>query len=157
MMASIVDYFSQHQDHLLYSIAGLCLILELSVLGMSGPLLFLALGSLLTGFMVSLGLIGGWEMELLSVGVLTVLGAALLWKPLKRFQNAGVGRDTSSDMIGKVLPVAQIVNCDQGTVSYSGIEWQARLESAGESVPVGDRVRVVAVDGALLLVAAVAE
>ena len=55
---------------------------------------------------MTLGIISGWEMEVLSVGVLAALSAALLWKPLKKFQNAGGGRDTSSDMIGKVCIVA---------------------------------------------------
>ncbi len=152
-MGSIVDYFAQNQDFLLYAIAGVCLVLELSVLGMSGPLLFLALGCLLTGFLVSLGAITGWEMEVLGVGILAALSAALLWKPLKKFQNAGAGRDTSSDMIGKILPVTQEITRDQGTVSYSGIDWQARLDSAHtKPVSVGDRACVVAVDGSLLLV-----
>lgn len=149
----LIDHFVQNQDHLLYAIAGLCLVTELSVLGMSGPLLFLALGCLLTGVMVSIGMISGWEMEVFSVAVLAALSAALLWKPLKTFQNAGVGRDTSSDMIGKVLPVTQLITRDQGTVAYSGIDWQARLDVAyNEPVAVGSRAHVVAVQGALLLV-----
>jgi len=152
-MGSVIDYFAQHQDHLLYAIAGVCLVLELSVLGMSGPLLFLALSCLLTGVMVTLGLIGGWEVEVLSVGVLSALSAALLWKPLKRFQNSGGGRDTSSDMIGKILAVTQTITRDQGAVAYSGIDWKARLESAyTEPVAIGSRVHVVAVEGSLLLV-----
>lgn len=152
-MGSLIDYFAQHQDHLLYAIAGLCLVAELSVLGMSGPLLFLALGCLLTGVIVSLGVISGWELEVFSVAILTALSALLLWKPLKNFQNAGGGRDTASDMIGKVLPVTQLITRDQGTVGYSGIDWQARLDAAQrEPVAVGSRAHVVAVQGALLLV-----
>lgn len=152
-MGSLIDYFAQHQDHLLYAIAGICLVAELSVLGMSGPLLFLALGCLLTGVIVSLGMISGWELEVFSVAILTALSALLLWKPLKNFQNAGVGRDTASDMIGKVLPVTQLITRDQGTVGYSGIDWQARLDVAQfEPVAVGSRAHVVAVQGALLLV-----
>jgi inner membrane protein len=152
-MSSLVEHFVQHQDHLLYTIAGICLVLELSVLGMSGPLLFLALSCLLTGIMVTLGIISGWEMEVLSVGVLAVLGAVVLWKPLKKFQNAGVGRDTSSDMIGKVLPVTELITRGQGTVAYSGIDWQARLDEAySEPVAVGSFAHVVAVRGSLLLV-----
>lgn len=152
-MGSVVDYFAQNQDFLLYAIAGICLVLELSVLGMSGPLLFLALGCLLTGFTVSLGMVSGWEMEVLSVGILAALSAIVLWKPLKKFQNAGVGRDTSSDMIGKVLPVTQEITRDQGLVSYSGIDWQARLDpDCTETVSIGRRACVVAVDGSLLLV-----
>lgn len=149
----LIDHFAQNQDHLLYAIAGICLVAELSVLGMSGPLLFLALGCLLTGAMVSIGMISGWEIEVFSVAVLAALSAALLWKPLMTFQNAGVGRDTSSDMIGKVLPVTQLITRDQGTVAYSGIDWQARLDAAhNEPVAVGSRAHVVAVQGALLLV-----
>jgi membrane protein implicated in regulation of membrane protease activity len=152
-MSGLFDYFAQHQDHLLYTIAGICLVLELSVLGMSGPLLFLALSCLLTGLMVTIGIISGWEMEVLSVGVLAALSAALLWKPLKKFQNAGGGRDTSSDMIGKLLPVTQLITRDQGKVAYSGIDWQARLDAAyAEPVAVGSRAHVVAVQGSLLLV-----
>lgn len=152
-MSGLFEYFAQHQDHLLYTIAGICLVLELSVLGMSGPLLFLALSCFLTGIMVTLGIVSGWEMEVLSVGVLAAMSAALLWKPLKKFQNAGSGRDTSSDMIGKILPVTQLITRDQGTVAYSGIDWQARLDTAyGEPVAVGSRAHVVAVNGSLLLV-----
>ncbi len=152
-MSSLIEHFAQHHDHLLYMIAGLCFVLELSVLGLSGPLLFLALSCLLTGVMVTLGIISGWEMEVLSVGVLAALSATLLWKPLKKFQNAGVGHDTSSDMIGKVLPVTRLITRDQGTVAYSGIDWQARLDAAySESVAVGGRAHVVAVRGSLLLV-----
>lgn len=152
-MSGLFEYFAQHQDHLLYTIAGICLVLELSVLGMSGPLLFLALSCLLTGLMVTLGIVSGWELEVLSVGVLAALSAAFLWKPLKKFQNAGGGRDTSSDMIGKVLPVTQLITRDQGTVAYSGINWQARLDAGyAEPVAVGSRAHVVAVEGSLLLV-----
>lgn len=150
---SVIDYFAQHQDHLLYTIAGICLVVELSVLGMSGPLLFLALSCLLTGLMVTLGFISGWEMEVFSVGVLAALSAALLWKPLKNFQNSGGGRDTSSDMIGKVLSVTQTITRDQGAVAYSGIDWKARLEPATkEPIVIGSRAHVVAVEGSLLLV-----
>lgn len=151
-MASIIDYFAQNPAHLFFTITGLCLVMELGVLGMSGPLLFVSLGSLLTGVLLSLGVISGWQMAILSLGLLTALSALLLWKPFKRFQNAAVAPDTSSDMIGRVLPVAQTVTRDQGAVSYSGIEWQARLDKITEPVSEGGRVRVVAVDGSLLLV-----
>lgn len=153
-MTSIVDYFVQNPAHLFYTLTGVCLILELGVLGMSGPLLFVALGSLLTGVMISLGVLNGWEMAILSLGLLTALSALILWKPFKRFQNTAVAPDTSSDMIGRLLPVTQLVTRDRGAVAYSGIEWQVRLKESAEPVAVGMHVRVVGVDGALLLVRA---
>ncbi|HWV14045.1 MAG TPA: NfeD family protein [Cellvibrio sp.] len=152
-MEGLIQHFSQHHDHLLYALAGICLLLELSVLGMSGPLLFIALSCLLTGVLVSLKLIQGWEYEVLSLGLLSVVGAAVLWKPLKRFQNSGSGRDTSSDMIGKDLPVTSAITHNEGCVSYSGIEWQARLDASfSEPIAVAQRARVVAVEGSLLIV-----
>ena len=155
MMGNIVDYFVQNPAHLFYTITGVCLVLELGVLGMSGPLLFVALGSLLTGIAISLGLVNGWEMAILSLGILTAISALLLWKPFKRFQNAVVLPDTSSDMIGRQLLVSTAISQDAGSVAYSGIEWQARL-AAGEmaSIAPGARAEVVAVDGSLLLVKA---
>jgi inner membrane protein len=157
-MNSIIDYFSQHHDQLLYAIAGLSLLLELGVLGMSGPLLFFALSCFITGVLVSIGVVSGWEMELLLVGVITVASAILLWKPFKNYQNAKEVPNTSSDMIGRQLPVSLTITRDAGRVAYSGIEWQARLAADQQgSVAAGARAEVVAVDGSLLLVKAVHE
>ena len=152
-MDAITTHFTHNQDQLLYALAGLCLVLELAILGMSGPLLFVAVGSLLTGLLITMSIISGWEAILVSLGVLSSLSAALLWRPLKRFQNAPVAPDTSSDMIGRVLPVSTAIGRDAGGVKHSGIEWQARLVSSEtQSIEVGARAQVVAVDGTLLMV-----
>jgi len=154
-MQSIMDYFSQHHDHLLYTIAAISLLVELGVLGMSGPLLFFAFSCLITGVLVSVGLINGWEMQVLSVGVLSFASAILLWKPFKNYQNSKEAPNTSSDMIGRQLLVSTAISQDTGSVAYSGIEWQARL-AVGETgcIESGTRAEVVAVDGSLLLVKA---
>lgn len=154
-MQSIIDYFAQHHDQLLYALAAICLLLELGVLGMSGPLLFIALSCFITGVLVSLGMVSGWEMELLLVGVLSFASSVLLWKPFKNYQNAKEAPNTSSDMIGRQLLVVKAISTDAGAVAYSGIEWQARL-AAGElaGISQGARAEVVAVDGSLLLVKA---
>lgn len=152
-MSGIIEHFSQHHDQLLYAIAAVCLLLELGVLGMSGPLLFLALSCVITGLLSTLGIISGWQMEILFVGVLSVTSAFLLWKPFKKFQNAKEAPNTSSDMIGRQLPVTLAITRNEGRVSYSGIEWQARLDvNASETIPASARAEVVAVDGSLLIV-----
>jgi inner membrane protein len=152
-MENLIQHFLDHHDHLLYAIAGVALVLELGLLGISGPLLFFAIAAILTGLLVTLGLINGWELEILSLGVFTALTAVVLWKPLKNFQNTHVPANTSSDMIGRELPVTQTVSRLQGGVSYSGIEWQARLEpGVNDNIDAGTIVKVVAVDGSLLIV-----
>jgi hypothetical protein len=147
------DYFVQHHDQLLYAIAAISLLLELGVLGMSGPLLFFAFGCLITGLLVSVGLVGNWEIEILLVGVVSVVSALLLWKPLKNYQNAKETPNRSSDMIGRQLPVTATITSEAGRVAYSGIEWQARLAITTDTpIAEGSRAEVVSIDGSLLVV-----
>lgn len=123
----VVNYFTEHHAQLFYLIAGISFIIELTVLGLSGPLLFFAIASVLTGILIHLNVISGWEGEVLSVGILTAIIAAFLWKPLKQFQNSGGGADTSSDMIGKTVPSSSEITHISGHIRFSGIEWSARL------------------------------
>jgi len=153
-MDSLVDYFLQNHDKFLYAMAGLCLVLELSVLGLSGPLLFFAIGCGVTGVFVSAGLITTWEFEVLSVGLLSLLFAWLLWKPLKKFQGPPQVADSSSDMIGQIVPVSETVSRNGGSIRHSGINWQARLDanSTLETLESGLRVEICAVEGNVMVV-----
>ncbi len=149
----MIDYFAQHQDYFFYALSGICLLVELSVLGLSGPLLFIGIGSALTGVLISLGLIHQFTISLVALAVLSCASAALLWGPLKKIQNTPKKPETSSDMVGKILPVTVRVTQSDGRVSYSGVEWAARLETAKmEAVDMGNRVEVIAVEGTLFIV-----
>ena len=148
-----MEYFTQHQDYFFYALAGVCLIVELSLLGMSGPLLFVALGSVITGVLMSLGIIHSFGIALVTLGGVSLASAALLWGPLKRLQNKEVGPETSSDMVGKVIPVTARITQTDGRVSYSGVEWLARLDSSSsEPIEAESRVKVTSVDGTILMV-----
>lgn len=148
-----MEYFTQHQDYFFYALAGVCLIVELSLLGMSGPLLFVALGSVITGVLISLGIIHGFSIALVVLAGVSLASAALLWGPLKKLQNKEVGPETSSDMVGKVVPVTARITQADGRVSYSGVEWLARLDSSSsEPIEAESRVKVTSVDGTILMV-----
>lgn len=148
-----MEYFTQHQDYFFYALAGVCLIVELSLLGMSGPLLFVALGSVITGVLISLGIIHGFSIALVVLAGVSLASAALLWGPLKKLQNKEVGPETSSDMVGKVVPVTARITQADGRVSYSGVEWLARLDSSSsEPIEAESRVKVTSVDGTILVV-----
>ena len=148
-----MELLLQHHDYFFYAVAALCLIVDLALLGLSGPLLFTAIGSFITAVIISVGLINGWAIEVFCAAIFSVLSAVVLWNPLKKFQNAGGGSDTSSDMIGKVLPVVFEINQMQGRIAYSGIEWQARLDpSCHHPIIVGSHARISAVDGSMLIV-----
>jgi membrane protein implicated in regulation of membrane protease activity len=149
-----MQYFLENPDHLWYLIAGISFVVELSIMGLSGPLLFFALASLATGILVSFGLIEGWQSEVLMVVILTALTAVILWKPLKSFQNTKNKTDDSSDMVGLKVPASSEINTLSGTIRYSGIDWQARL-AEGASVDLiseQSQCQIVAIQGNTMLV-----
>lgn len=149
-----MDYFLQNYDKLLYIIAGVSLVLELTVMGLSGPLLFFAIACGITGVIVSAGLITSWEFIVLSVGILSLFSAFILWKPLKSFQGPTQVSDNSSDMIGQIVPVSEEVTVNGGSIRHSGISWQARLDSNStlKSLEKELRVEICAVDGNVMIV-----
>lgn len=150
----IAAYFSANHDHFFYILAGLSFVVELTLLGLSGPLLFFAIASFVTAILISVGLISGWDVEIFTVGILTGVTALLLWKPLKRFQNTGDGSDNSSDMIGRQVLVSKTVSLVDGSIRYSGINWTSRLEDdAGvKSIEEGELCVIGSVDGNVMLV-----
>jgi membrane protein implicated in regulation of membrane protease activity len=149
-----MEYFLENPDHLWYLIAGISFVIELSVMGLGGPLLFFAIGSLFTGILITMGVVDGWQSEILTVGLLTALIAVLLWKPLKSLQNSKGKTDNSSDMIGLQVLVSADITAVSGTIRYSGINWQARLadEANVTSISEHSQCQVVAIAGNTMLV-----
>jgi membrane protein implicated in regulation of membrane protease activity len=152
-----MEYFLENPDSLWYLIAGISFVIELSIMGLSGPLLFFAMASLLTGILVGIGLIDGWQSEIVSVGLLSAFIAFILWKPLKQFQNTKSNTDNSSDMIGLKVPASSEINASSGTIRYSGINWQARLadEANVELISEKNLCQIVAITGNTMLVKAI--
>ncbi|PKI15891.1 NfeD family protein [Colwellia sp. 12G3] len=151
-----MEYFLDNPDHLWYLIAGISFVIELSIMGLSGPLLFFAIASLTTGILVSIGFIDGWQSEILTVGLLTAVVAAILWKPLKSLQNSKDKTDDSSDMIGLQVPASIEITATSGTIRYSGIDWQARLaeDTTGEAISEKSQCQIVGITGNTMLVKA---
>ena len=153
-MESIIEYFLVNHDKLLFVIAGLALVLELTVLGLNGPLLFFSMACVVTGLLVNVGLITTWEFEVFSVGVASILIAIFLWKPLKNFQGPKQVSDSSSDMIGQIVPVSESITKIGGSIRHSGINWQARLDADSEleTLECEARVEICGVDGNVMIV-----
>jgi len=148
------QYLNDHPAQVLYFVAGLSFVIELTVMGLSGPLLFFAIACFLTAIMTSIGLLSGWESVLFSLGSLTAIVTFILWKPLKNFQNKGSGKDSSSDMIGLSVVSTSSISMKPGTVRYSGIDWPAKLaEDCGDiTIEPEVTVQIVAITGNTLFV-----
>jgi len=147
-------YFSQNHDTVLYSIASCALIIELTLAALSGPLLFFAIGSALTGALVSFGLLSNWEIEIVFVALLSLASAFFLWQPLKKFQGKKHVADNSSDLIDHIVVVSQDITLTSGSARYSGINWPARLGENNKEklIKKGSQVKIVAINGNMLLV-----
>jgi len=67
---------------------------------------------------------------------------------------SGRGSDSSSDMIRKQVPVSKTVSQVEGSIRYSGIDWNSRLdEGAGvELIDEGEQCTITEVDGNIMLV-----
>lgn len=149
-----MEYFLENPDHLWYLIAGISFVIELSIMGLSGPLLFFAIASLMTGILVSIGVVDGWQSEILTIGLLTALVAAILWKPLKSLQNSKDKTDNSSDMVGLQVLVSEDITATAGSIRYSGINWQARLAEGANVALINEQSQclIVAITGNTMLV-----
>ncbi|KGJ94567.1 NfeD family protein [Colwellia psychrerythraea] len=152
-----MEYFLENPDHLWYLIAGISFVIELSIMGLSGPLLFFAIASLTTGILITIGFIQGWQSEIFTVGILTAVVAAILWKPLKSLQNSKDKTDNSSDMVGLTVLASSEINVSSGRIRYSGIDWQARLaeEANGKPISADSQCVIVSITGNVMLVKAV--
>jgi len=149
-----MQYFLENPEHLWYLVAGLSFVVELSIMGLSGPLLFFAIASLFTGILVDMEVLNDWQSQVLSVGVISAIMALILWKPLKKFQNAKAETDTSSDMIGLQVLTSSDITTTSGTIRYSGIDWQARLadDVNTELINEQSQCKIVAITGNTMLV-----
>jgi membrane protein implicated in regulation of membrane protease activity len=150
----IMQYLLDNHDQAFYLLGGVSLVVELTLLGLSGPLLFLGIAAFITGALSTLGIVSGWEAEIFTLGISTIVLAVVLWQPLKKFQNSGGGPDTSSDMIGLTVPAATNIETSGGKIRYSGIDWNARLSNdAGvETISSGENCTIMGVEGTTMLV-----
>jgi membrane protein implicated in regulation of membrane protease activity len=128
----MIEYFNSNQHALWFTLGFALLVVEALVFGFtSGVVLFTGIGALVTG-----GLLWGemvpasWLNGIACFGISSGVSAALLWKPLLRFQNFDVPeKDNSSDMIGHRFRLEQDVSLTQpGSTRYSGVDWRVEID-----------------------------
>ncbi len=128
-------------------ILGLALLaLEIWILGFATfVLFFVGLAAVIAGGLMYIELFEATTLNaILSVGVLTALGAALLWNPLKNMQNEVDLTRASSDLVGHSFILAENVSSEVSpNYHYSGVNWKLVSE---EPLEAGQKVKVVQTD-----------
>ena len=150
-MSSWFDYFSQHQDYVFFAVGGICVLIESGLLKFSGPFIFLAIGSLLTGVFISFGFITDFTTALVICAGFTGASAGLLRSPLKHAHAAN--EELAQEALGRILLASSTITAAEGRVFYEDSEWLARLENIDDApIHAGSQVVVRQVDGVLLMV-----
>jgi membrane protein implicated in regulation of membrane protease activity len=85
--------------------------------------------------------------------VASVLITALLYAPIRRWQSKPSAIAGNNAVSQRVQVTSAITPTEQGTVSWSGSEWQAELVSgSSQELAVGEWAKVVDVQGIRLIV-----
>lgn len=134
------------------------LVLDLMLLGVNF-IMFAGIGAIFTGVLSSFGIIPDGDLSIYYhfavFAVVTALDMALLWKPMKRFQNNVSKEETSSDLVGLKLLANSDITHSKGTVRHSGLDWSARLDDSlpkDHIIPDGTEIEVVSVRGNKMIV-----
>lgn len=119
--------------------------------------LFAGIGALLTGLLMSIGLVPEtWLAGTASFGITTGISSAVLWKPLMAMQKKStLKRKPTSDFVGLEFVLEQdLSNTSPGSHRYSGTDWKVELDSSSDNdiIAKGERVKVVTLEVGLLRV-----
>ena len=138
----LTEYITNHQNEFWLLLGFLMLTFEI-VMGLStGIFLFGGLGALVTGLLMSLGVLPEtWIAGIACTGISSGIVTVLLWKPLKKLQNdRPASKDNSSDLIGHMFVLeSDIALGKPGSTQYSGIAWKVEIDrkSGVESIDAG--------------------
>ncbi len=138
----------------LWLVSGL-LLLGLELLTTTTLLLWPALGGMVTGVLLFAlpGLPTSWQIILFG---LVALSTALIGRRIIKRHRASATpiqplNTPEAGLIGRTIVARPPDNAGRGSVVVDGIVWSARLNT-GQAPPGGQSVRVLAVDGATLIV-----
>ncbi len=115
--------------------------------------LFFGLGALVTALIAWVAPELSWMISTLIFLLASLLSAAVLYPPLKRWQNKP-GLIAGNDAIGQRVRVIEAISAKQeGKVFWSGSDWPARIDE-GQDQPLadGDTAVIKRLEGIRLIV-----
>lgn len=152
-----MEFFTNNLAESLFVAGLILLVIEVVVLGFSTfVLFFVGLAAMLTGALLYVGVLPDNVLSaMLSTGVLTLIAAGILWKPLKRMQSDVGSKKVKSDFIDHQFILQEPAS---PTLSpkyhYSGIDWVLICE---EPIEAGTKVEVTEAEVGKLHIKAVTD
>jgi len=150
-----MEYILTHLPQTLVVLGLIFLVIEVLVLGFSTfVLLFVGVGTIITGLLMALGFLPETLVNaLLATAIISSLVALVSWKPLKRMQNNVEAHQVENGMVGETFTLEEDLQLGK-TVShrYSGIDWKVKSKQA---LTAGTEVKIVNMQVGVLTVEAV--
>ncbi|WP_392386930.1 NfeD family protein [Marinomonas primoryensis] len=137
-----MDFFTNNLAQSLFVVGLIFMVVEVMVLGFSTfVLFFVGLAAMVTGALLYLGILPDSVLSaMFSTGILTLIAALLLWKPLKRMQSNVSVKKTKSDFTNHCFILKEAVSPTQSPKHhYSGVEWALISE---KPIAAGTKVEV---------------
>ena len=152
-----MDFFTNNLAQSFFIIGLILLVIEVAVLGFSTfVLFFVGLASMITGVLLYIGVLPDSVLiGFLSLGVITSITTALLWKPLKRMQSDVSPKKAQGDLVGHQFFLKEQVSLTESPkYHYSGVDWTL---ISGVPIEAGTRVEVVDAEVGAFHIQAVAD
>lgn len=124
-------------------------LLILEIMGASGFLIGLALASLALAGIAAMGLVEGWQYQLLCFAALGMILTVLYWKVFRRFNTRSDEpqlNDRAAQMIGRKLKLESAIDNGQGRIQIGDTFWKVVADEvleAGTTVEVYDSIGMV--------------
>jgi inner membrane protein len=137
-----MDIIANNLAQSLFIVGLILLVVEVTVLGFATfVLFFVGLAAMATGALVYVGILPNSLLSaLLSTGVMTILAALVLWKPLKRMQSKVSTKKAKSEFTDHQFFLKESVSPTQSPkYHYSGVEWSLVSD---ELIEAGTKVEV---------------
>lgn len=147
----ITEYINTHQAEFWIILGFIMLSIEVTTGMVTGILLFGSIGAIVTGLLMLANVLPEtWATGISSTAICAAIVTLLLWKHLKKMQDAEIPKkDNSSDLVGYEFVLEQDINTlSPGKTRYSGIEWKVEVDkNAGtDAISAGQHVSVVSVE-----------
>ncbi len=138
-----MNFFAENLAQSLLVVGLILLVIEVAVLGFSTFFLFFAgIGAVLTSVLLYVNMIPYTMLSaLMSTGILTLIAALVLWRPLKSMQANVSVKKAQGDLVGHQFILKDTVSpTESPTHQYSGVQWHLVSE---ETIEAGTRVEVI--------------
>ncbi len=148
----MMEYLSENMSGFWIAIGFAMMAAEVMLFGFTTIIfLFAGLGALITGLLMSVGIIPEtWIAGTASFGLITGISGVVLWKPLMIMQNKAIPKQKpSSDFVGlEFVLMDDISTTSVGDHRYSGVDWKVEVDSSSDTdnLKKGQRIVVVGVD-----------